>query len=190
MSLSKRLLDLELKFMITRVWARHSLSLPGAAPPTPPAATPSRRRLGDPGGGRLPSAATGSAERSGRRKSFPGDEMGPGGKPHFSASILPPARQLGRRRVMRRRSIRMLHPRRLKGGFEARLGQRLGNIRIGGGERRLVVSHRLRPLMFGVVEAGQKNVRPGADVRLIGPRDRQRLLNVMHGVLGMIAGGR
>src|SRR6185437_5891366 len=77
MSLSKRLLDLELKFMITRVWARHSLSLPGAAPPTPPAATPSRRRLGDPGGGRLPSAATGSAERSGRRKSFPGAEVFP-----------------------------------------------------------------------------------------------------------------
>jgi len=74
---------------------RHSLSLPGAAPPTPP-------------GGRLPSAATGSAERSDRRKSFPGDEMGPERGPHFSASILPPVRQLGRRRELLRDCLRPL----------------------------------------------------------------------------------
>ncbi|HEY8056261.1 MAG TPA: DEAD/DEAH box helicase, partial [Terriglobales bacterium] len=83
-------------------FGRHSLSLPGAAPPTPP-------------DGRLPSAATGSAERSDRQKPFPGGEMGPGREPHFSASILPPARQLGRRREWCERALlarihrRMVH---------------------------------------------------------------------------------
>src|SRR6185312_12739531 len=68
--------------------ARHSLSLPGAPPPTPP-------------DGRLPSAASGSAEWADCQKSLPGDGMGPGRAPRSSASILPPASQLGRRRAWR-----------------------------------------------------------------------------------------